>query len=198
MDALEFLDRVFQRIPSTTPTQFRFEAWNHGGRPTAEGVGMLPVSGVDPEKLIARVMDVDHYIGNIDHVIASRSIQDSRFEGPEKVRFYQKINVPMLAKIHQELVLVDAGTRDGYRLAYWIMLDPETARLDSREAARSAYNVGAWFARDGVVAYALCSAPRKEDVGRLKFAALTRGADALASNVVKGNIECMVRWAQRS
>ena len=45
--------------------------------------------------------------------------------------------------------------------------------------------------------YALSSAPRKSDVGRLKFAALTKGADASAAKVVKGNIEGMIRWSKR-
>ena len=48
-----------------------------------------------------------------------------------------------------------------------------------------------------VVGYALASAPKKQDVGRLKFAALTKGADAAASKVLKANIEGMARWAAR-
>ena len=198
MEALEFLDRVFKRVPSTLPRDFKFESWNHGKKPTSEGFGLLPVSGIDPDKLIERVMDVEHYVGNVDHVIGSKAIPDDRFPGPNQKRFYQKINVPMLAKLHQEMVLVDAGTRDGFRLAYWYMLEAETKRLNPKEAARAAYNVGAWLVKDGVVGYALNSAPRKEDVGRLKFAALTRGADVAATKVLKANIECMVKWTRRS
>ena len=52
--------------------------------------------------------------------------------------------------------------------------------------------------RDGVVGYALSSSPRKDDVGRLKFAALTKGADAGAARMVRANIEGMVAWSRRA
>jgi hypothetical protein len=57
--------------------------------------------------------------------------------------------------------------------------------------------VGAWLLKSDMVAYALSSAPSKKDVGRLKFAALTRGADAGATQVVKANIRGMVGWSRR-
>ena len=50
---------------------------------------------------------------------------------------------------------------------------------------------------NGTLGYALSSAPRRDDVGFLKFKALTSGADAAASRVVKSNIEGMARWASR-
>jgi hypothetical protein len=58
--------------------------------------------------------------------------------------------------------------------------------------------VGAWLLKPGVVGYALSSAPQKSDVGRLKFAALTKGADAIAAKVLKGNLDGMVRWSKRA
>lgn len=198
MEAQDFLDRVFRRVPTGPVSGWKFEAWNHAGKPTAEGFGVLAVPGVDPEKLIARVMDVARYVGNVEHVIESRPIADPRYVPPQKVRFYQRINVPLLAKIHMELVLEDGGTRDGWRVASWFQLDEETRRLSNKDAARSQYNVGAWLVKPGAVGYALSSAPVKDDVGMLKFAALTRGADAAASKVVKDNIEGMARWAARS
>ncbi|MCB9765815.1 MAG: hypothetical protein H6739_38930 [Alphaproteobacteria bacterium] len=198
MEATAFVDRVFQHLPGTPVSRFTFSSWSHGGRPTAEGFGLLPVGPVDADGVIARVMDVDHYVGNVAHVDACRSIADARFQPPQAVRFYQLINLPVLGGLHNELVLTDGGTRDGWRFAYWGMLGPETQALSGRTAARSAYNVGAWLAKDGVVGYALSSAPSKDDVGRLKFAAMTRGADAAAPKVVKDNIEGMVRWARRA
>ena len=198
MEALAFLDRLFQRVPKNPGSAFKFDSWNHGGKSTSEGFGLLPTPGVDPEKVIACVMNVDAYVGNVDHVMVSKSIQDPRFTPPEKVHFYQKLNIPMLAKIQMENVLVDAGERDGYRVAYWYQLDDETKRLNKKEAARSAYNLGAWIAKPGFVGYALCSAPMKEDVGRLKFAAMTRGADVAAPKIVRANIEGMVKWSKRT
>ena len=53
------------------------------------------------------------------------------------------------------------------------------------------------FAAPGLVGYALGSAPKREDVGFLKWKALTTGADVAASKVVKTNIEGMARWAAR-
>ena len=103
----------------------------------------------------------------------------------------------MLAQIQMELVITDFGDRDGWRVVAWHMLDEETERLNPRQGARSDYNVGAWLLKPDAVAYALSSAPKKKDVGRLKFAALTRGADASAAQVVKANIKGMVAWSRR-
>lgn len=195
-EGLQFLDRVFKKLPRSG-SSFQFEHWNFGGRPTDEGVGMLNVAGIDPDRLIARVMDVGSYVGNVDHVIESRVISDTRFTPPAQVRFYQRVDVPLLAKIHHELVLVDAGTMNGFRVAWWYLLEPETLKLSSKDAARSQYNFGAWIAGQGQVGYALSSAPVRDDVGFLKWKALTAGADVAAGKVVKANIECMCRWASR-
>ncbi len=197
MSANPFLDRLFQHVPRNSPSRFEFKSWRHGGRPTSEGFGLLPASGVDVDALAGRILDVGHYVGNIDYVVECRVIRDAAHELPNSVRFYQRIKVPVLAEIQMELVLTDHGEREGYRVLAWHQLDAETGRLDKKRGARSAYNVGAWLLKPNLVGYALSSAPRKEDVGRLKFAALTRGADASAAQVVKANIEGMTRWARR-
>lgn len=193
MSSNAFLDRVFSNLPRAG-ARFEFNAWRHAGRPTSEGVGILPMSGVDVEAVAARVMDVGNYVGNIDYVVQGRVTGN---DGPGTVRFYQKIKVPVLAEIQMHLKLTDHGERDGWRVLAWDQLEAETAALNPKQGARSAYNVGAWLIKPDAVGYALSSAPRKEDVGRLKFAALTKGADAGAAQVVKANIEGMVRWSKR-
>lgn len=196
MSADAFLDRVFANLP-TAARRFEFKAWKQAGRSTAEGVGVLPASAVDIDAVAQRVMDVDHYVGNVDHVVECRAVSDVRFTPPQRVRFYQRIKVPVLAEVQHELVLEDRGDRDGWRVLAWYQLDPETAALGKKQGARSEYNVGAWLVRSDRLAYALCSAPRKQDVGRLKYAALTKGADAGAARIVQGNIEGMLRWSKR-
>jgi hypothetical protein len=192
-----FVDRVLAHLPAATPAKYEFASWSHAGRPTNEGFGILPLSGADPERVIAAVMDLDHYVGNIDHVAVCRSITDSRFVPPAAVRFYQRLNLPVLGAIHHELVLFDLGTKNGYRIAAWSVLRAETDALSTRDGFRSDYNHGAWLVRPGLVGYALGSAPKRDDVGFLKWKALTSGADLAASAVVKANIEGMSRWAAR-
>lgn len=191
-----FVDRVFAHLPPAPVRDFAFASWAHAGRPTQEGMGIGPVPGIDPEKLVAAVLDVDHYVGNLDHVAVCRSIPDARFE-KGAIRFYQKLDLPLLGSIHHELVLRDLGTRDGYRVVAWDVLRAETDALSSKEGFRSDYNVGAWLAAPGIVGYALGSAPKRDDVGFLKWKALTTGADVAASKVVRANIEGMARWAMR-
>jgi hypothetical protein len=193
----EFLDRVLDKIPedATGVTGYQFDHWEWDGRPTHEVFGLKAIPDVDPEKLIARVMDVDGYEGHIAHVEVSRSEEDSSFVPPEKVRFFQTIRVPRIATIQHELVLVDAGTFKGYRLVYWYLLKDGTDALDPSEGARGDFNIGAWIVAPGVVGYALSSWPRREDVNALQWATLTSGADALAKTVVEGNINGMAAWA---
>ena len=190
-----FIDRLFANLPPVG-NRFEFRSWRHADRPTNEGVGVLPLSGVDVEAFARCVMDIDHYKGNIDYVDASRTVPDAAFEPPKSLRFYQRIKVPVLGAVHHELVLRDLGERAGWRVLAWD-LHPGTNALDPKVGARSEYNVGGWLIRPDAVAYALSSAPRKDDVGRLKFAALTRGADAGAAKVVEGNIQGMLRWSRR-
>ena len=190
-----FLDRVFRRLPAlkNSPT-FAFDAWPFADQPTKEGLGELP-GRVDVDKVAARVLDVGHYVGNVDHVVECRLTKPATADA---VTFYERIQIPLLGGIHMEVELRDFGVRDGFRVLAWRQLDEPTERLDPKKAARSAYNVGAWLLAPHAVGYALSSAPRRDDVGRLKFAALTSGADAGAPAVVKGAIDGMVRWAART
>jgi hypothetical protein len=197
VEHLAFVDRVISHLPSGTPSGFEFASWKHAGRPTEEGFGLMPVSGVTPEQVIDAVMDVDHYVGNVEHVTVCRSVPDDRFSPPEAVRFYQKVKIPVLGAVHHELVLHRVGQRGDFLVAAWHLLKPETDALSGKEAFRSDYNHGAWFAGKGLVGYALGSAPKRDDVGFLKFKALTKGADVAAKQVVKANIEGMCAWAKR-
>jgi len=192
-----FVDRVLKHLPPAPPRQFLLERWNHGGRPTKEGFAIMPVAGVHPEPVIDAVMDVDGYVNNIDHVEANRAVEDARFEPPEKVRFYQRINVPILGSLHHELVLHRMGEHHGYQVVAWGLLGPETEALSSKQAARSDYNHGIWLVAPGLLGYGLGSAPRREDVGFLKWKGLTKGADVVAPRVLRSNIENMARWAAR-
>jgi hypothetical protein len=196
----EFLGRVLEKIPDGGKgvTGYQFCHWEREGKPTHEAIGLKTILGVDPHELIARVMDVDGYQGNIAHVEACRSEQDSAFRLPDQVRFFQVISVPGVAKVQQELVLVDAGTVKGYRVAYWYLLEDKTKSLDPKVGARSAFNIGAWLVAPGVVGYALSSWPQRDDVNALQWVSLTTGANALAKRIVEGNIDGMAAWAKPS
>lgn len=195
----EFLGRALARLPDdgSEVTGYRFHHWKWDDKPTHEAVGVKAIRGVEPERLIARVLDVDGYAGNIAHVEDCRSERGRAAGPPGRVRFYQAVRVPGVARVQQELVLVDAGTIEGYRVAYWYLLKGRTESLDTRGGARSDFNVGAWFAAPGVVGYALSSWPRRGDVNALQWASLTTGSDALAKRVVEGNIDGMAAWALR-
>jgi hypothetical protein len=197
MEVQAFLDRVVSRLPAGKPSAFQFVHWNHAGRPTDEGLGIMPFPGLDPAKVIDAVMDVDHYVGNLDHVAVCRSIKDPKYVPPEKVRFYQRVDVPVIGSIHHELVLQRLGEKNGYQLAGWDILRAATDALSAKEGYRSDYSHGIWLAAPGVLGYALGSAPKRDDVGFLKWKALTSGADAAASRVLRGNLEAMARWAGR-
>ena len=197
MEVLAFVDRLVQRLPRLPPTDYVFFHWNHGGRPTDEGFGLLPVAGMNATKVLDAIFDVDHYVGNVEHVVECRSVTDARYVPPDKKRFYQRVDIPMLGAIQHELAFHRLGQKQGYEVLAWDLLKPETDALSPKSGARSEYNVGAWLVGNGVLGYALCSAPRKDDVGFLKFKALTAGADAAASRVIKANIEGMARWAAR-
>jgi len=194
----EFLVRVLDRVPEAGRGvgAFRFHQWEPEGKPTAAGFGLKAVLGVDPEALIAAVLDVDGYKGKIAHVEACRSRRDPSFVPPRKVRFFQVLSVPGVANLQQEAALVDAGTIKGYRVAYWYLLKEETDALDRNDGARSDFNVGAWLAAPGMVGYALSSYPKKQDVNGNQWRLLTSAADRLAGEVVQGNIDGMAKWAE--
>ncbi|QDV32594.1 hypothetical protein ElP_04290 [Tautonia plasticadhaerens] len=196
----EFLDRVLDHAPEagTGVEGFRFSHWGHPGRPTRAAMGVKSVPGLDPDELIARVMDVDGYEGRIANVLSSRSRPDPGRPEEDSVRFSQRIQIPGIARVQQEAVLMDLGTIDGYRVACWYLLSEETGALNPRDGARSAFNVGAWLAAPGVVGYALNSWPRREDVNALQWLSLTTGSDALASPIVERTIDGMARWSRPS
>ena len=142
----DFVQRVMQRLPGSKPSSFTFQSWKHGGRPTDEGFGMMPIAGVDPEKIAGAVMDLDHYVGNVEHVAECRTIADDRFG--DGVRFYQKVDIPLLGSVQHELVLYDMGEINGYRVLAWDVLRSETDALNAKKGFRSDYNQGAWLAAD--------------------------------------------------
>lgn len=197
MEIQAFVERVFARLPATPPTAFAFWHWPHGGRPTEEAVAVMPIPGLDPEKVMAAVMDVGRYVGNVEHVAQSRVIPDARYTPPQSVRFYQKVDLPMIGAIQHDLVLQRLAARGGWEIAAWDLNKPETEALSTKDGYRSEYSHGVWLARPGVLGYALGSAPKRDDVGFLKYKALTSGADAAASRVLKSNLEGMARWAAR-
>jgi hypothetical protein len=193
----EFLDRIFEHLPAGGVKDYLFQHWALPGRPTDEGFGLLRVPGVDAERLLARVMDVDHYLSNVGFVSESRSIPDPAYDAPRAVRFYQRVKIPLIGEMHQELVLERLESRGGFEVAAWHMLERETAALSTKIGIRSQVNEGAWLVGPDLVGYALSSAPRREDVGLLKWKAMTTGANVAASKVVRDNIEGMARWAAR-
>jgi len=197
MEVQAFLERVLKHAPASPPASFQLSHWAHAGRPTEEAFGVLACPGLDPKKAIDAVMDVDHYVGNIEHVAVCRSVKDPRFAAPDHVRFYQRLDVPMLGGIHHELVLHRLGTHQGYEVAGWDILRPETDALSTKDGFRSDYSHGVWLAAPGVLGYAFGSAPKRDDVGFLKWKALTSGADVAAGRVLRANIEGMARWAGR-
>ncbi len=192
-----FLSRVLERAPAGGAgiVDYVFKHWSAPGKVTDEALGLLPVPGVDAERFLGRVMDLDHYRGPIPHVVDSRIIADPGYPLPSKARFYQRIKIPLLGDVQQEIAIELVGEREGYRIAAWHMLDAQTAALSPRDGIRGQYNEGAWLVGRGVVGYALSSAPRRDDVGFLKWKALTTGADVAASKVIRDNIAAMARWA---
>lgn len=193
----EFVQRVLKRVKADGVNDYVIDHWKVADRPTKEAVGLLPVPGADPEKVIARVMDVGRYVGNVEHVVECRVIEDASYDPPKSVRFYQKLKIPLLGEIQHELVLERLGNIQGFEVAAWRMLEKETLALSPKNGIRSAYNDGAWLVAPGLVGYALSSAPMRDDVGFLKFKALTTGADAAAAKVLRDNIAGMAKWAAR-
>lgn len=191
-----FLDRAFAHLPAN-PTGYVPSTWTQAGLPTKEAVGVKSFPAVNPDKVIQRVMDVDHYVGNLGHVKTCHSVPDARFSLPLSVRFYQLVDLPIVSNLQQALVLLDLGTRNGYRLAAWYLLEPEESALDPKVAARLSYSVGFWIADSTHIGYALSSAPRREDVSSTSWWGLTRGADLLAEGVVEDNIDAMYTWASK-
>ncbi len=195
----DFLRRVLEHARSTGIHDYWFRSWPAPGKVTQEACGLLPVPGVDATKLLGCVMDVGRYVGNVGHVAECRAIPDPRFTPPAAVRFYQRLKIPLLGDLHHELVLRRLeGQPGGFEVALWELLPAETEALSTRVGIRSQYSDGAWLVAPGLVGYALSSCPRREDVGLLKWKAMTAGADVAASKMIRENIESMARWAARS
>lgn len=191
----EFLDRVVIRIPELSGEKFSHTSWRVDDRPTSEVVGLLPGVEVDLDRMVERILDMDSYPGNIKYVVESKII--SRVSAGDFV-FVQKVNLPLLGGVQGGIHMVDFGDVGGFRALAWEQDDAVTDGLDQKHGgARLAYNFGAWLLKRDAVGYALSSAPRKQDVGALKFAVMTKGADATAGDVIKGNISGMIAWSQR-
>jgi hypothetical protein len=194
-DAEPFLARVMKHLPGLSGGGFSFASWRFEGRPTKEGLGLKRGLDVDVDVLAARILDVEAYPGNVKYVesatITSRA-SDTSFV------YLQKLKLPVLGGCQQSLHIEDLGERDGYRVIAWDQDDAGTNALDTRRGGvRTQYNLGAWLIRPTEVGFALSSAPTKKDVGSLKFAVMTKGADAAASVVVASNIDSMTGWARR-
>ena len=195
MSTEQFLDRVFDRVPDLDRSKYNHLSWRHADHPTSEGVGLLPGVAVDVEAMVACILDVEEYADNIRYV-KDCTIMERRSD--TDVTYVQRMELPLLGGLQVALRLADLGQREGYRVVAWGQDNDMTERLDKRKGgARTAYNYGAWLLTPDAVAYALSSAPRKSDVGGLKFTLMTRGADATAGEVLKQNIEGMIAWSQK-
>ena len=198
--ARAFLERVLARAPACGEgvEGYQFQSWSQEGHPTREGLGLKAIPGVDVAEVVARIMDVDGYRENLAHVVDCRPLGDGKPRQPDRVRFHQVLGVPGVARIQQDLEMIDAGTIRGYRVVTWRLLEDETETLDPRDGARSASNVGAWLVAPGVLGNAISSWPRREDVNFLQWKALTGGADRMAKSVVEGNLDGMAEWSRKS
>ena len=194
---VEFVERVLRRVPQGTPSRFQFESWNHAGRPTGEGFGVKGVPGIDPAQIEAAAWDVNGYTGNVNAVVECRQVPDERYDGQTQQRFYQRIEIPVLGSVHYELLMERVADQNGWSGVAWSVLRAETDRLDKGRGIRSDYNHGCWLSKPGVVLYGLGSAPLRDDVGFLKWKAMTKGADAAAPRMFQANIDGMTAWVNR-
>lgn len=181
-------------VAALSRDHFSHTSWRFESRPTSEAVGLLPNPDTDIEAMVQHILDVEAYPDNIRYV---EDIEVVQRRSDTDVTYVQHMNLPLLGRIQVQIHLSDFGERDGFRVVAWDQDDDGTAALDKKRGARTAYNLGAWLLAEDVVGYALSSAPRKSDVGTLKYMAMTRGADATASEVLKQNIHGMVAWAHR-
>jgi hypothetical protein len=195
VSAEPFLDRVLPHLEMLGLDKFNHTAWRYENRPTTEGVGVLPVPAVDVEQMVSHILDAENYPANVKYVESTEIIER---RAADDVTYIQRMSLPVIGKIQVQIHLRDYGMRDGYRVVAWDQDDAGTEALDKKLGARTAYNLGAWLLKADAVAYALSSAPLKSDVGTLKYMAMTKGSDAMASDVLKQNIEGMIAWTQRT
>ncbi len=196
MSADEFLDRVFANMADfLRKPGFSSAAWSYDNRPTKEGLGRLPIA-IDVESMVSCILNVEEYPRNVRYV---ESVEILQRRSPTDFTYVQKMVLPVLGGLQCALRLTDEGERNGYRVVSWSQDDEATAALDKKKGgARTTYNLGAWILKPGEVWFALSSAPRKDDVGSLKFAIMTKGGEVTAGEVLKGNIEGMVAWSQKA
>jgi hypothetical protein len=190
-----FLDRVLPHVDDLSREKFSHVSWRFDNRPTSEGVGLMPHEGVDIETMVAHICDVEGYPDNVRYIEGTEVIER---RSATDVSYIQRMNLPVLGRIQVQINLSDYGVRDGWRVVAWDQDDEATSALDKRHGARMAYNLGAWLLNGDGVGYALSSAPVKSDMNPLKYMAMTKGADATAGEVIRQNIEGMVRWAHRA
>lgn len=190
----DFLQRVNERLLTMKRDGFTSESWRVAGQPTNEAVGLKAGVDVDPDKMAECILNVEDYPGNIKYV---ESITVSE-QGDNFVVFTQKLKLPVLGGLQCVLKYQDHGERDGYRMLSWHQLDDQTAALDKKDGgARTDFNFGAWKIRNDEVAYALAAAPKKADVGSLKYAMMTKGADATGPGVLSNFIDTMMDWSTK-
>ncbi len=188
-----FLGRVLEQMKEMPRDKFSGSSWRFEGRPTSEGVGLKPGVSVDVDKVAACVLNVEQYPRNVRYVeetTVGEKTSDSDFT------YVQRMKLPALGGVQCSLHIEDLGERDGYRVIAWNQDDAGTEALDKKNGARTAYNLGAWLIKPDEVAYALAAAPLKKDVGSIKYAIMTKGADATANTVLSANIDSMIEWAQ--
>jgi hypothetical protein len=189
-----FLDRVLPHLADLSTEKFSHVSWRFENRPTSEALGILPVADNDVDAMVAHIVDVEAYPDNVRYVEGVDVVQR---RSDTDVTYVQHMHLPIIGRIQVQINLSDYGMLEGYRVVAWDQDEDGTAALDKKQGARTAYNLGAWLLADDAVAYALSTAPVKSDVGTLKYLAMTRGADATASEVLRQNIQGMVTWAHR-
>lgn len=190
----DFLSRVMEHLPELKRDKFNSVSWRYEGRPTGEAIGLKPGIDVDPEAVVARILDVEHYPGNVQYV--DKTIVEKQTK--KSVTYTQKMKLPAIGGVQVVLTMKDLGTLDGYRVVAWKQEDAATEALDKKDGgARTEYNLGAWLVKDDEVAYALSAAPLKKDLGSIKYALMTKGSDATTGPVLSSNIDSMVAWSQR-
>lgn len=192
MSAEEFLQRVLPHADDLSRDRFNHVSWRYENRPTSEGVGLLPHYDTDIEAMVEHILAVEDYPDNVKFVEEVEIVDRA---SDSEVTYVQRMNLPLIGHIQVQINLADYGDLDGYRVVAWYQDEEGTAALDKKRGARTAYNLGAWLLQDDAVAYALSSAPLKSDLGTLKYMAMTKGADAGASEVLRQNIEGMIKWA---
>ena len=126
----------------------------------------------------AHILDVEAYPDNVKYVEGSTSSKRSDSD----VTYVQHMNLPLIGGSRCRSTLSDYGMRDGFGSWHGI----RTTRPHTLNKARGAYRVptsASWLLADAV-GYAPSTAPLKSDVGT-PYMAMTKGADATASEVIK-------------